>query len=253
MFKQKIATVRGWLWSGARLQMLISAILVAFVGLPGLWYLWATKGVQYFERLLCSDVESCARLGQVGDLFGGVNALYAGFAFTGLLVSIELTRRASQDERNRSLDKELVEQVSKSYEWAFKSLRHQDTMTNEYRLTASRLGWLVSARHIVRAQKIVDQLRTDTYRVIQQEIEEYWRGQFYELLNKGNELRGMLNFSSVMESHERIAPVSISVILDFASWRNDREDPLAGLDETYALRIGQVRSMDCFRACTRVL
>lgn len=130
MFKRTLEMGKDWLWSGARLQMLISAVLIALVGLPGLWYLWATKGVQYFEKLLCIDSVDCARLGQVGDLFGGVNALYAGFAFTGLLVSIELTRRASQDEKKRSLDKELVEQVSKSYEWAFRAIRYEDRTNN---------------------------------------------------------------------------------------------------------------------------
>lgn len=61
-------------------------------------------------------------MGQVGDLFGGVNALFAGLALAGLVISIEASRRANAREREWEKDKEFVNQVRATYEWAFLAL-----------------------------------------------------------------------------------------------------------------------------------
>lgn len=214
--------------------------------LLSVWLLWAFVLAPYFVKIICPGENECSSLGQVGDIFGGINALFAGLAFLGVLGSIVWSSQAAREERRLLLDKELVEQVAKSYKWAFDALMSAEVANGRSALAISRLSWLAAARHLIRAKRIVAKLETDTYQLVQQEIEEYWRGQFYALLNIGREFRSVLHISSIGDSVDRIAPVSISVILEFASWRETQADPLDGLEEKYALGIGQVRVMDCF-------
>lgn len=69
----------------------VVGILLAF----GIWWFWATVGVEYIAgRLGNSDKPSIEVLGQVGDLFGGVNALFAALAFVGVGVSVFYQHRA---------------------------------------------------------------------------------------------------------------------------------------------------------------
>lgn len=223
------------LWGGLIFGLLLSV-----------WLLWAFVVAPYFVKIICPGENECSSLGQVGDIFGGINALFAGLAFLGVLGSIVWSSEAAREERRLSLDKELVEQVAKSYQWAFDALKSNELAGGRRGLTFSRLAWLAAARHLMRAKKIVANLETNTYQLVQQEIEEYWRGQFYAMLNEGYGFETALELSAVSESHVRIAPISISVVLEFASWRETQADPLDGLEEKYALGIGQVRSMDCY-------
>lgn len=49
-----------------------------------LWIAWGVYGVSWFAKL---HDDNLAALGQAGDLFGGVNALFAAFAFAGVAVA----------------------------------------------------------------------------------------------------------------------------------------------------------------------
>lgn len=51
-----------------------------FAAVFGLWLLWGLYGVRWFA----SQHDNMATLGQTGDLFGGINALFAAFAFAGV-------------------------------------------------------------------------------------------------------------------------------------------------------------------------
>lgn len=69
----------------ARREWLLPVTLALVVAI-GLWMLWAfllIKGVAWYWNVPLT-VE---KLGQLGDLFGGVNALFAGLAFTGVAVA----------------------------------------------------------------------------------------------------------------------------------------------------------------------
>jgi hypothetical protein len=83
----------------------------------GLWALWALLGVQHLHRYLSAGSAASAppnpaayisELGQVGDLFGGINALFAALAVFGVLCAgfLQLTalleaRAALTAERER--------------------------------------------------------------------------------------------------------------------------------------------------------
>src|SRR6185369_5075369 len=66
-----------------------SVLLGPFV----LWAVWAAFGVRTFLAIAQwigqkdGDAELMAHLGQTGDLFGGVNALFAAYAFAGVAVA----------------------------------------------------------------------------------------------------------------------------------------------------------------------
>jgi Putative phage abortive infection protein len=85
----------------------LALLLVVFVFV--LWYEWATRGAIYFLRYL-QDAEKqrspeqaaadggalLQALGQTGDLFGGVNALFAALAFAGVAVAAVIQSRTLQ-------------------------------------------------------------------------------------------------------------------------------------------------------------
>lgn len=205
------------------------AALVTFVSVLMLWGVWAGWGAPGVMKLLCPTEDACSRLGQVGDLFGGVNALFAGLAFAGLLMSIELTRRAASEEHRRAHDKEVFEQLCKCYEWAFMALKGKSLASGPP--LADRLAWLNAARHIVRASKLAKEIGTPTFRMLQQENEEYWRFRFYELLNHPS--LGRAEYYSVPHPEENelehnIYLPSAVIIANFLTW-NER-DPIEDVD-----------------------
>jgi hypothetical protein len=66
----------------------------ALVGLAvfvfGGWYAWGTYGVSWFAaklKLAGVDKDSMTILGQMGDVFGGINALFAALAFAGVAIA----------------------------------------------------------------------------------------------------------------------------------------------------------------------
>ena len=103
----------------------------------GLWLLWGKEVVwwwaSYWHNRLAFENPTemtLAELGQAGDLFGGINALFASFAFMGVIFAAYYQRKT------------FLQQIadSKASETAFeKSLAQQkiDTATNKKALDAS--------------------------------------------------------------------------------------------------------------------
>lgn len=82
-------------------------LLVLFV--LGTWYWWGTQGA----KLIADQIQPAtgtapdliARLGQTGDIFGGVNALFAAMAFIGVAVAAYFQYRTLQlVERNHRIE-----------------------------------------------------------------------------------------------------------------------------------------------------
>jgi aspartyl/asparaginyl-tRNA synthetase len=124
-------------------------------------------------------------MGQVGDLFGGVNALFAGLALAGLVISIEASRRANAREREWEKDKEFVNQVRATYEWAFLALS-DGSRASQAVAKRDRLGWLSAARHLSRAAKLEAQIKSEAMHAILGEHKEYWRLEIHRLLDRTN-------------------------------------------------------------------
>lgn len=213
------------------------ALLGWFVGVLFTWLAWGYWGAPYAMNNLCA--EGCDKLGQVGDLFGGVNALFAGFAFCGLVFSIDLSRRATDQERQRSHDKEVFEQVCKSYSWAFETLSNG---TEEGPPLRDRLRWLNTARHLLRAKRLSAEIETPTYQLLQKENLEYWRFKFHDLLHHGELARadfyGREN-PGTGELEHNIHYASVAAIAEFLIWTE--EDPIDDFDVHQALETNGFR------------
>ena len=185
-------------------------------------------GVGFFYDRVCSHGTDCAVMGQIGDLFGGVNALFAGLALAGLVFSLEATRRASAREREWERDKALVEQTRASYEWAYLALtggKHEAEGP-----LRSRLAWLSAARHLLRAEKIAAKVRSDAFLMILNEHREYWRTQLHQLCGaKKLPIRFFADYSRDQLSYQPyIEYRSAMVIAEFMSAKWD--DPMDEVD-----------------------
>lgn len=194
------------------------------------WLAWGLGGGQFIVDHLCpnlQDGEECKRvqtLAAVGDIFGGVNALFAGFALAGVAVSASLARRTFVAERQWSKDEKFSEQIQKSFQWAY------DVLTDDGKTvppSADRLKWLTSARHLLRAQKLMKQVKTEEWKTIIEDHEEFWRHKFFMALEH-QELISWGYFSGGRGRHmlmENIEITSAMVIVDFGNWRKGRPDP----------------------------
>jgi hypothetical protein len=91
----------------AAMKLTPGRLIVVLFGLViGLWALWWTWGVQF----IADRVADPQKLGQIGDLFGGVNALFAAFAFAGVAIaayyqhlSWQLLSAAADDSKARAV------------------------------------------------------------------------------------------------------------------------------------------------------
>lgn len=202
-------------------HMEVMALLVI-----GAWVLWGVAGVQFFKEIICSSKDACEAYGQVGDIFGGINAFFAALGFVGLAISIENTRRSTEEERGRNRDRELLDQVLKSYDWAYDAFT---TGSGTFGIEPNRLNWLTAARHLVRAQKLAGQISSATYRTIQRENEEYWRTQFYLQAD----MDALANPDYYFEWGDKERPIdfrSAIVIADFLAWKEGNGDPIDEFD-----------------------
>lgn len=153
------------------------------------------------------------------------------FTLTSIIIAYRSYRAnltKQNDDRIRERDKELLLQVQKSFQWAY------DVLTNEGKEVppkANRLNWLTSARHLLRARRIADQISSETYRTVFEEIEEYWRHKFYIALSY-EQLRSWTYYAdqSNLSWPENIEISSALVILDFSNWKEGAPDPLKEID-----------------------
>lgn len=197
-----------------------------------LWAVWGLGGAQFFADFLCRSEATCEQiptLGAIGDIFGGVNALFAAIALTGVVVSTDMTRRAFKEERQWSRDEKFVDQVKMSYEWAFNVLTD-----NGQRIPpkADRINWLTCARHLERAKRISALISTPALAAVLAEHEEFWRHRFYTSLDS-LVLRSWKYYASRDASApfiENIEITSAMIIIDFSNWRKGSTDPTDDVD-----------------------
>lgn len=165
---------------------------------------------------------------------------------TATLISIVIAYRAyrsnvkkHEEDRVRERDKELVMQFKNSLHWAY------DVLTNEGREIPpkpDRINWLTSARHLLRAIDIKQEITSPTYRTIADEFEEYWRNKFYFALSD-DVLRKWTYFAdqSNPEWPENIEISSALVIIDFSNWKTDAVDPTDNVDRSALKKTGGLK------------
>ena len=137
------------------------------------------------------------------------------------------------DDRERDRDKELVMQFQKSLGWAYDVLTDEG---NSVPPKADRIKWLTSARHVLRAKRLQEQIKGDTYRTVADELEEFWRYKFYVAL-ANDELRKWTYFANTNnpEWPENIEISSALVVIDFSNWKHDASDPTDAVDRDYLI------------------
>lgn len=210
---------RLWSW------LIRLSYVVAVVGLVGfVWLAWAKWGAPTALTNLCPQKDDCEYLGQVGDLFGGVNALFAGLAFAGLVLTLEASRKQNAEQRQWEKDEELVNQICSSYQWAHDALEEISQVTTDH--GSVRRGWLVAARHLLRAEKLVKDIETDVFKTIQQEHEEMWRSRLHRLTSDVHSLS--------IQASTFLQPVielrSALVVAVFIVGGKDWKDPINEVD-----------------------
>ncbi len=182
---------------------------------------------------MCQGIERCdlSNLGAVGDIFGGVNALFAALALGAAAYSADSTRKAYQEERQRNHDVEYVSQVRMSYEWAYNALTDDG---GKMPPRPDRLNWLTAARHLVRAESIAKQVESVAYRAILEEHTEYWRLQFYRALNMTANTAVDYLKRPVDETGVKVGLGvdldSAMIVSRFMSWKEEVIDPLTTVD-----------------------
>ena len=203
-------------------------VVLAVTALAGAWYFWGVRGAEFFAETLCPHNSGCERiknLGAVGDIFGGINAFFAAFALGAVALSTDQARRAYLREREWIRDEKYTEQVIASYKWAFDTLTDQGQSIPPL---SDRMKWLVTARHLLRAEKIAKSISTLELKTILEEQKEFWRHQFHLALDH-TELRTKTYFSGAPGGNSPIYPTSALVIVDFSTWK--KTDSIDEVDE----------------------
>ncbi len=200
---------------------------IAFAVVSMVWLWWAFWGVGFFYDMFCSKGTNCEVMGQIGDLFGGVNALFAGFAFACLVASMEATRRANARERGWARDIELLTQIRSTYEWAYKALFGE--WPGALSGHANGMEWKTAARHLLRAEALARELESETHKIIQQEYREYWRRMFYQQLD--SRILGTKYYAEeYVPGSEPIVPIEAALVVTTFAQGDEGADPLKDVD-----------------------
>ncbi len=143
-------------------------------------------------------------------------------AFILSLISLAIAWRQNIKNRQYANDKELVEQLKQSLEFAFKSLsaNGNDQPTNE------RMRWLTAARHIARFHELQLSLKTKLYKTICEEHEEYWRDRIYNLLGHIKDSSFFKCIDPEEMEEKDIDMMSAVIVYSFSVWNEDRSDPI---------------------------
>ncbi|MCS4294980.1 hypothetical protein M2375_003213 [Comamonas sp. BIGb0152] len=194
-----------------------------------LWGLWGLGGGQYFLDKLCKNDQECKILNQLaslGDVFGGVNALFAGLALAAVAISTDLARRAYTADRQWRRDEKYIEQIITSYKWAYSVLMDGK---KDGPPKADRMNWSSCARHLLRAEKIFGSVVTPELNTILKEQREFWRHQFYLSLDY-EVLKHAHYFSNIYRNNaDPLDPTAALIVVQFSVWK-DEIDPLFEVD-----------------------
>ena len=135
------------------------------------------------------------------------------------------------------IDEETTKQAVLALERAYEILTDQNQNINPP--LADRYNWLATARMLARYEKLKKTLRTDLYKTMCEEQEEYWRHRFYLLIKDSN----LYPLSYFEKSGDKlgIQPKSALIIFVFAGWKEGKLDPLDTIDSTYYQNASSLR------------
>jgi membrane protein implicated in regulation of membrane protease activity len=136
-------------------------------------------------------------------------------------------------ERDR-FDKHNDELLNKSnsfYEKAFETL---NVLDETGRPRNERVRWLTSARLLKTAEKIGEKIESESHKQMYEEIVEYWRWKFYDLVQPDGEGFPSSYYAERPEDlrafsesdREPLSLQSVAAIYRFTHWQEERHDPI---------------------------
>ncbi len=126
-------------------------------------------------------------------------------------------------------DNQLFDQAILSLERAYRSLSNDGKDIKPP--VADRLNWLTTARHLEGYKAVKSKVKSELYRGLCEEHEEYWRHQFYLCLDMHNiHQPSYYDEGPPPKRKLGIEPRSALIIYSFASWPNGKFDPIDSVD-----------------------
>ncbi len=152
----------------------------------------------------------------------------AGFAIVIAGLSLWVTIRSNIVQRRRENDKELLNQLALTLKRAFESIAPDNEDYNP-KLIQDRLAWLACSRHLLSYRDMKSGIKTKLYRRLREEHEEFWRHEFYKLLQEiGSSESYKCDKWDGRGRHQTvyIEPTSAAVIHGFSAWPENQSDPI---------------------------
>lgn len=163
-------------------------------------------------------------------------ALSAIIAFS--LYRLNLNRHKDEDEYKASQTflKEAINNLERAYEIFTDAGENTSPPRND------RLLWLTTARMILRYDKLKSRITKAEHIDIVEEHEEYWRFQFYKLIDTNNShfTKAYFNPSGKPHSGDCIARNSMAVIFSFAQWKEGAKDPIDEVNDKLLFAKGAI-------------
>ena len=169
----------------------------------------------------------------IGSLAIACSAIVAFF-----LYRLNLKRHKDEDAYKES--NTFLKEAINNLERAFEIFTDNGTSISPPR--NDRLLWLTTARMILRFNKLRSRISISEHIDIVDEHEEYWRFQFYKLLdkNKSNFTKTYFNPSGKPHSGDCVARNSMAVIFSFARWKEGAKDPMDAVDDKLLFAKGAI-------------
>ncbi|WP_063912497.1 hypothetical protein [Pseudomonas sp. p21] len=158
-----------------------------------------------------------------------ISAIAAAASAFGAFYTIKKTAQNSkleQEADNQAReDERLMNHAKTTLERAYLALRGPSERAAEP--PRDRLNWLTSARLIEEYKATKKRITSDFTMRECESHEEHWRHQFYLLLSPvAKRLGGIEYYRRISDQELGIDPVSAIIVKAFATWPDDKNDPL---------------------------
>lgn len=169
-----------------------------------------------------------------GSFVGGtLSPLLAFISFLGLLATLNSQEKENKRSKNHQESQIYCDHAINSLARAYKTLSNNGTSSIPIQ---DRLVWLTTARLILSAKSlfsIIPETEASLKRLYIGE-EEFWRMEFYKLLDPHNPNSFSANQEYFLNSNNKLSGEieerSIKVIYNFVDWTDDMIDPIENID-----------------------
>ena len=160
----------------------------------------------------------------------------------------QIAAAALEREKINDQEEAALEMASQCMTHMFESLKPVDETGIP---NSSRYAWLTAARQIIEFEKIKRTIKS-TAKIQKIELmEDYWRSKMVDLLEPIRD--NTQYFQDPKNASTGHVPQSILVVVNFASWRNGREDPLESVDQNLTAAFTQFPNYRSFPAALTYL